>query len=83
MSISRSGDRWLLEPDGAAVLIAGTSGCSTADAVCRCIDFFASLTAAEAQLSTDPTLAGFVVDRHGECRIAGIVIGPLLGGEDR
>jgi hypothetical protein len=65
------------------VLISGTSGCSTADALCRCIDFFASVTATEAQLRTDPALEGFVVDRDSVLGIAGIVIGPLPGGGDR
>jgi hypothetical protein len=49
----------------------------------RHIDFYASAAAGEAQLSTDPALEGFVVDRDGALGIAGIVIGPLLGGGDR
>ena len=74
----------LFEPGGAAVLIAGTSGSSTVvGALCRNIDFYTSAAAAEAQLSTDPALEGFVVDQDGALGIAGIVVGPLLGGGDR
>jgi hypothetical protein len=75
VSISRSGDRWLFEPDGAAVLITGTRSL-------RHIDFSASATATEAPLSTDLALKGFVVD-HEALGIADLVIGSLLGGGDR
>ena len=76
MSISRSGDRWLFEPDGAAVLITGTRSL-------RHIDFSASATATEAPLSTHPAIEGFVVDQATAVEIADLVIGSLLEGGDR
>ena len=77
-------DPRLVEPGDAAVLIAGTSCCSTvASAACRQIDHNACTATAEAQLSTDPALEGVVVDQDDALRIAGLVVGPLLGGGDR
>ena len=74
----------LFEPDGAAVLIAGTSGRSTAgDELCRHIDFSTSAEATETPLSTDLALEGFVVNQDRALGIAGLVSGPLLGGGDQ
>jgi hypothetical protein len=49
----------------------------------RHIDFYASAATTEAQLSTDPAVEGFVVDQDDALGIAGLVVGPLLGGGDQ
>lgn len=74
------GGAWTWEPTGTVMLIAATTGCTTAaEATCRHIHFFTSRGHAEAHLQANPALAGEIYEGPDAIEVGGIIFGSLLG----
>ena len=70
---------WSWDPAASVLLVAATSGCSTAaEAACRYIHFFAGPEQAEAYLGSNPALEGEIFDQATSVEIGGLVFGSLL-----
>lgn len=71
---------WTWNPDSTVMLIAATSGCSTAaEAACRHIHFFTSRQNARAYLAANPTLSGEIYDQSASIETGQVIFGSLLG----
>jgi hypothetical protein len=73
------GGHWTWNPTGVVMLVAATSGCSTAaEAACRHIHFFVGHEQAQGYLESNAALEGEICDQATSVEVGRIVFGSLL-----